>query len=207
MVARKHLELVATAVSALVAFRAVDGGLYRILELRAPRLALLADLRITSLVLIASLVVATHARASLGAPRMSRRVVSWSAAWLAGESLLVHFTGIGRVPLERWQDVVAFSATGPVAEELLVRGLVLTAAQKVWPSTSDGPSRAGTFSAVVFSLMHLQYWSYEVSAASCAQMLWTFPLGILCAWIAERTKSLRPSVALHLLNNLLVQVV
>ena len=119
----------------------------------------------------------------------------------------VHSFGFGRVPLARWQDVFAFTFTGPLAEELLIRGLVLTAAARIWPPSDLRPSRAVFFAATTFSLMHLQYHSFRFDSASCAQLAWTFPFGVLTGWMAERTGSLWPSFALHLLNNALVQLV
>jgi membrane protease YdiL (CAAX protease family) len=199
-------KLAALTALALVVFRAVDTGLYRLF---APSpLAMLADLRVTSACLLLALVLVGSARRVLALPRRpGSRIWPFIAGWLGGMVVSVRFAGIGRVPLPRWQDVVAFNCTGPLAEELLVRGLVLTAATRFWPPAGDRPSRAVLFSAAIFALMHLQYHAYRFDSASLAQVAWTFPMGILLGWIVERTGSLWPSLALHVLNNVLVQVV
>jgi membrane protease YdiL (CAAX protease family) len=199
---RAWLRLAAATAFALVVFRTVDSGLYRLTRDSLPSLALLADVRIPSLALIAALVLAGDARARLAWPRRDTRTLPWIAGWLGGMLVSVHFFGVGRIPLPRWQDTVAFNLTGPLAEELLIRGLVLSAAERVMPA-----GRALVFSALVFALMHLQYHAFRIDAASCAQLAWTFPFGILLAWLAQRTGSLWPSLALHWLNNALVRVV
>src|SRR5262245_56001648 len=109
------MKLAALVALALVVFRAVDTGLYRLI---APSpLALLADLRVTSLCLLLLLVLVGSARRVLALPHRPSTVIwPWVGGWLAGMVVSVHFAGFGRVPLLRWQDVFAFTATGPLAE-------------------------------------------------------------------------------------------
>jgi membrane protease YdiL (CAAX protease family) len=192
----------------MVVFRVVDTGLYRATRTTLPRLALAADLRLSSLALVCLLVLATRARARLRAltvaPGDLGRFGRVVGAWLFGCWGTVHFTGIGRIPLPRWQDVAAFAGTGPLAEELLVRGLVLDAALGVWPARGRGPGRGAYVSAAVFALMHLQYHAFRVDTASLSQLAWTFPLGVILGWLGERTKSLWLAAATHAVNNAIV---
>lgn len=204
-------RLAITSVLALVVFRLVDRGIFVLSERRVPALAVGADLRFTSLLLLCGLVLTTNARAVLGLPRgdlrREVRLVPWILGWLGATVISVHIFGVGRVGLPRWQDVFAFSVTGPIAEELLIRGLVLTAAECVWPPVGLRPGKAVYFSAAVFSGMHLQYHAFRIDLSSCLQLAWTFPLGILLGWIVERTHSIWPSLAVHLVNNALVLLV
>ena len=196
---RRATALAATTLLALVVFR-LDTLLYRVTSAWSPTLALLADLRVPSVLLILVLVLATEARCLLARPALDCTTVLWAIAWLAGVAVSVRLFGVGRVPLPRWQDHVAFSLTGSFAEELLVRGLVLVAALHLWPARADRPAFAVLYCAVVFSLMHLQY------GASTAQLAWTLPAGALLAWMTVRSRSLWPAWVVHVLGNLLTQI-
>ncbi len=73
----------------------------------------------------------------------------------------------------------------PVTEELLVRGLVLKNLSRV-------SQRLGIFlSAFLFGLMH----------ENLLQFLFTFPLGILLAYITIRHNSLTPAIIVHMAVN------
>ena len=188
---------------ALVVFRVVDGGAFRYLAERAPELAIVADLRLTSLGLIAIAYAWSRDAVRLWTRAPDARTWRLVAAWLVGAAVLVRFVGVGKVPLPRWQDQVAFTVTGSAAEELLCRGLVLGTALALWPRGR----RAIVWSAVTFALLHLQYHGFRLDGLALAQLAWTLPAGLVFATVAARTESLALVYVLHVANNAIVQLV
>lgn len=188
---------------ALVVFRTVDSGLYRVLDVRWPALAVLPDLRLSTLTLLAvAFAISSRKNGDNAAMKLwtrgpDARTVRLIAFWLAGVFAFVHLTGLGKFPLPRWQDKVAHVLTGAVAEELLCRGLVLGAALAIWPKGW----RAIAWSSAVFSLMHLQYHGFRLDGPALAQLAWTVPVGITFATVAQRTRSLVVVMLLHIVNN------
>jgi membrane protease YdiL (CAAX protease family) len=75
----------------------------------------------------------------------------------------------------------------PVAEELLLRGVVFGALRNRF-----GPSLAIVLSAALFSVLHVAW----------AVMPIIFMLGLVFGWLRQRSGSVWPSVLLHGLNNL-----
>lgn len=200
----KWVRLLAVSAATLVVFR-IDSLLYRLLAPWSSALAMLADLRLSSLVLIGLGWAAFKPRLGWQMRPLDRGLVKWTGIWLAGAFVGTHLLGMGQVHLTRWQDEVAFLITGLLAEELLCRGLVLDAATRLWPwGGSRGPSVAAFWSAVIFALMHHQHHAFRFSPAAWFQVAWTFPLGLLLAWLTERTRSLLPAIGVHFLNNLIV---
>lgn len=122
------LWFVFTAVVALVVFRVIDTGLFAVLP---PGFKVLADLRVTSLlVLLALCLVVPSARAFLAAPRArpSRPVVALCLVVLGLSFALPALTGAGLIALPRLEDRVAFHVLGALNEEFVCRALVLGAA-------------------------------------------------------------------------------
>ncbi|MDR3275900.1 MAG: CPBP family intramembrane metalloprotease [Treponema sp.] len=82
-----------------------------------------------------------------------------------------------------------FVAISPaIVEELLCRGLFLYGFQKNYSAR-----KAIIVSALLFGIIHLNPWQF-VSA---------FTIGLFSAWIALRSHSIFPSMAIHFVNNLL----
>ncbi|HEY1099518.1 MAG TPA: CPBP family intramembrane glutamic endopeptidase [Myxococcota bacterium] len=204
------LWLLLVSAMALVIFRAVDTTLFHALP--AP-LAVLADVRVTSLlVLVALCVAAPSARALLAWPHRSpsRRVVVLCVVVVAIACVAPALTGVGIVALPRWQDRLAFHVVGVVNEELLCRALVLGAALAVWPRSSGSTSTlrepAVIATTIVFSLLHAQYHGFVAGPALYAQLLWTLPTGLALTALAFETRSVWPAVGVHVVNNALVGV-
>lgn len=206
-VTRDWVRLVFLSAGALIIFRGIDTNLYRLLAPHNEALAALADLRLTSILAIGAVALMTRPRVGWHLALPDRRLMPWTALWLAGAFAAVHFAGIGKVTLLRWQDTVTFLTTGLVAEELLCRGLVFDAASRIWGvRNSSRPSGAVLWSAAVFALMHHQHHGFRFDVPAWLQVAWTFPFGVLLGWMTERTRSFIPAIAIHFLNNLLVTV-
>lgn len=76
----------------------------------------------------------------------------------------------------------------PLLEEILFRGLILDGLLK-----NTRPSRAIFWSALIFSLAHLNPW----------QAIPTFLGGLFLGWVYWKTRSVLPCILIHATNNLL----
>lgn len=82
--------------------------------------------------------------------------------------------------------VVTIVVFGPVLEELLFRGAVTKELLARYPA-----SKAILYSALIFGIFHL----------NPAQILPAFLVGLLLAWLYWKSRSLVPSLTVHILNN------
>jgi membrane protease YdiL (CAAX protease family) len=99
----------------------------------------------------------------------------------------------------RWLPVVflVIAIIGPAAEELLFRGLLLDWLRQkmpLWPAILT--------SALIFGLTHGI--AVHGGATGWLQFGFRIVLGISCAYLAARYRSLRPSFVLHAVNNCFV---
>ena len=117
--------------------------------------------------------------------------------------LMLSFLELIRFPLylpeltTDWSDplgsvllLVYVCVLGPIAEELVFRGVILKVLQK------HGVSFAVIFSAFLFMLFH----------QNIAQLFLPFLLGIMLALITVRSGSIVPAILAHILNNSLAMV-
>ena len=88
------------------------------------------------------------------------------------------------------QGVFAIGILGPIAEELLFRGVVLDSLLH-WDRIEGRPWLAIILSAVLFSLAHM----------NPAQLPATLSMGLFFGWLCYRTGSLLPGIVLHVFNN------
>lgn len=103
-------------------------------------------------------------------------------------------------PLSPWEErafeemaeislpsMVGTCLLAPVLEEMLFRGVILRSFLLQYPRWP-----AMLCSAMVFGLAHMNMYQFVVA----------FLLGVLLAWLYERTRSLVPGIALHAANNI-----
>ena len=86
-------------------------------------------------------------------------------------------------------NVLLAGITAPLVEETLFRGIVFGGLQKYF-----GQWTAAVISAILFSGLHLQAYGF----------IPRFVLGLALATLYRRYRSLRPSVILHAINNLIL---
>jgi membrane protease YdiL (CAAX protease family) len=84
---------------------------------------------------------------------------------------------------------VAIGALGPLAEELLFRGLIFGCVEGYF-----GTPIAWAVSSILFAVAH----------AEPAHIVLVLPIGILLGWVRLRSGSLWPCVIAHAANNTLV---
>ena len=121
-----------------------------------------------------------------------------AAGWLVGTVIAIHGVGVYVPPLPRTVDVAAFMVFGLLAEEMLFRGALFALAGHVFPSRTAVPV---VWTAVLFSLQHLQYHHYHVSAQAITQVAYTFPLGLVLGYVRSATGRLLPAIGVHVVNN------
>lgn len=85
-----------------------------------------------------------------------------------------------------WLEIGLF---GPIAEELLFRGVLLGAFSKRIPFWA-----ANAFQSALFTLIH----------EDMRLAVFYFIFGMTCGWLVKRSGALAPSIVLHVLNNSLV---
>lgn len=111
---------------------------------------------------------------------------------LRAEGELARLFGAGWVGLAL--SIVLVVLIGPVVEELIFRGVLLSAFQGVlagrWQTA--GPWVASALTALVFAAYHFSAWLF----------LPTFVLGLALGWLTQSRGGLWPAIALHALYNL-----
>lgn len=171
-----------------------------------PSLAWLATAAIPSFVVIFCLYLILSDRRSLAWPRLAqpdkrsilRLSAIWLTVWLAGCTAFAVMAGHWIVYARGVPLVAAFLVFGPLGEELLFRGLIYERVQRVWPGSSLLPI---VISSLAFSLHHI-WLNAAPDGLALAQLLFTFPMGIVLALLRQRSGSIWPGALLHFVTNL-----
>lgn len=108
------------------------------------------------------------------------------ALWAPPEALTALFERVMDIQGSPLLVVLTVAIVGPIAEEVVMRGIVLRGLLRTLPAR-----RAILWSAVLFSAMHMNPW----------QTLPTFCIGLLLGWAYARTGSLGLCIVAHILNN------
>ncbi|EJX06490.1 CAAX amino terminal protease family protein, partial [gut metagenome] len=82
-----------------------------------------------------------------------------------------------------WGGIIAIALLGPIVEELLFRGAIFQALLKDY-----SPMKAIFLSSFLFAVFHL----------NPAQMIPAFLMGVLLTWACFKTRSLIPSIWMHI---------
>lgn len=136
-------------------------------------------------------------------------VLLGGSAWMLAHEIFIaaQMLGIGTIELEHleqvavfkdqltrlpwWLVMFVFALTPAICEEGLFRGFVLSSLHRYSAAWAIG------LSAVLFGLMHV----LTSNVLAVERFLPTTFMGLLLAWIALRTGSIWPGVALHALHN------
>lgn len=180
----------------------VDRFLFRMLP--AP-LSLLADLRITSLLLVSAIYFSLkeiYGFAALSKPRLSRRVVFMVVSWLPLTAYFVLIRKVWVPRLPTWIDITAFMLTGLIAEEILFRGILFNLAERVFGARSLFKfTYPVLITSLLFGLQHLSYHSFSLNSAALTQVAYTTAMGIVFGSIKEVSGRIWPAILFHMLNN------
>ena len=127
--------------------------------------------------------------------------VMWQVVIVVGLFLLQSYVGwwmivedlsYAGMPVE-WTGILA-----PIYEEILFRGVILALLV-----SAIGTTKGIMFSALLFGLWHFKNIIYfGPSLELWWQVLYTFVLGLLLAWLTIKTQSIWLSVVLHYFNNI-----
>jgi membrane protease YdiL (CAAX protease family) len=177
-----------------------------LLNAYAPSLAWIATAAIPSALVIVILFWRFGDRHTLMWPKLGwdvcRRVLLmaglWLFAWLVGSAVVAQQSGHWVTYARGLPLIAAFIVCGPLGEELLFRGLVFERARRLWPA-SAGP--AMIISTLAFSLHHIAL-NAAPDSLMMAQIFFTIPMGLVMAWLRERTGSIWPGWLLHVATNL-----
>lgn len=88
---------------------------------------------------------------------------------------------------QSYQLLIYMIIIGPIAEELLIRGFILTGLKNRY-----GPTIAVVLSSLIFAALHLPL---------VAQSIYAFCLGILFGFLYLKTGSIRACILAHIFNN------
>jgi len=120
----------------------------------------------------------------------------WLTEWLAhGQTVTQNIEQLGKSASLGWRIPLALMAVslGPLAEELLFRGVLLSALLQRW-----GSATAILLSSVLFALMHLPGLNWQVFAVPNLLLL-----ALALAWLRLRSGSIWPGVLAHGTYNLM----
>jgi membrane protease YdiL (CAAX protease family) len=123
----------------------------------------------------------------------------WLTHWLAhGHKVTQDIGQLGAhtPPMLRVTLVVMVVSVGPLVEELLFRGVLLSALLQRWPA-----GRSVLISALVFALVHLPGLQFHGYALPDLILL-----ALALAWLRLSSDSIWPAVLAHAVNNLLAVV-
>ena len=107
----------------------------------------------------------------------------------------LHKSLVGWRELSPLWPVIAIGIVPPLVEEIFFRGYLLAALLSI-----GRPAAAMTISAVLFGLFHL----LVLDSLAIERFFPTMLLGLLLAWMAWRTGSIWPGVAMHVTHNTLL---
>ena len=100
-----------------------------------------------------------------------------------------------------WLGTLAQAFFSPIVEETLFRGFVL-------PQLAGRMSfwKANLLQALLFTAMHWPNWIWVngFGPGIIGSSIGVFAIAVLFGWLLQRTKSLWPSVVVHIINNFLV---
>jgi membrane protease YdiL (CAAX protease family) len=197
MLTRRSVALIAGTLVLLEAFWLLDASNWRVFDSDA--LSGLAKLVIFGggsmlAVCLASRVSPRQAVRSLGLDASFGRGLQFGVAATLPMALAASWRPASGLT---WDAIAGAVVFGPLAEEILFRGLLFTQLRRSarWPLT---PALA--VSAAVFGLAHVPVLHPTILLAM--QAVAAALAGVLFAWVCERFRSLWPAVALHALMNL-----
>lgn len=201
------MALAGLAPLSLALLNLVDAGAFGVLSQLPGRLVDLARIRVPSLLLCSVLAATVGPGRFWRRPQpgsLDRRAWALVVGYLAVAAAVYVGTDVWAPAIAGWRGVVAFHATGLVAEELLFRGALYGLVRRVVPRRALGPlSVPVVATAVLFAVAHLQYHGFRLTGPALSQVAYTLPMGLLFGWLRERTGSLWPPVGLHAATNVL----
>lgn len=197
---RQILSLMILGLASLGLIHFTDLYLYRASKSFLPGVAWIPDARITSSLLAFGIYVLVGKIWPRYRDFLQKTDVFWvagvSLVWLATAAIADFGFRVYLPPVHGPVRTAAFLVFGVMAEEFLFRGAIFSVAKNI-----GGSWFAIATSAVFFSVSHLQYHNFQLTAAAFAQMAYTLPMGVAFGFVRDRSDSLWPPMVLHFLNN------
>jgi hypothetical protein len=120
-----------------------------------------------------------------GLIQLSTRFMNFKGISVSPQPVLI-FLLLEKNPYILFILFIFIAVIGPIVEEVLFRGLLYTTLKK-----AVGVYQAIFISAIIFSLLHMSFMGF----------LPIFGLGVLFAYLYEKSGSLIPSITIHILHN------
>jgi membrane protease YdiL (CAAX protease family) len=139
--------------------------------------------------------------------RHARLVLGTLVAAAGLTALLLRLTGA--IPYSDASFVIE-TAVVPISEELVFRGVLLTVLLVVLGRWHDEPTAATlavAFDGIAFGLAHLANASSLALGFVLGQAAFAIVLGMACAYLMLRTRSIYPAILLHAVVNAVVVTV
>lgn len=170
----------------------------------SPLLAIIADLRLTSLLLITLIWIWIGKKNQTDRSDVAfhPRQLILPIIWTIFTAYFVLVKQVWVPKLVNWIDFTAFLLTGLLAEELLFRGTIFNLCGKVFGFRKIAKFSAPVWiSAILFSLQHLGYHGFQINSASVSQLSYTLLMGLVFGHFRESTGCLWPVITLHMITN------
>lgn len=200
------LLLIAFGIASLGLISVTDRFLFNLLKSFESPLAVLADLRIPSLLLVSAIYFAIRKNKIVDSSHeklITRKVFIAPMIWLIMTAYFVLVRKVWVPSLKDWIDWTAFLITGLIAEEILFRGILFDLIVRVFGSRKLllNLSFPVLVTSVLFGLQHLSYHDFRVNSASLTQVVYTTIMGIVFANFKESTGRLWLVILLHMMTN------
>jgi membrane protease YdiL (CAAX protease family) len=192
-------------VASLGLISVTDRFLFNLLSGIESPLAILADLRIPSLILISTIYFLIRKVGIVDCTSekvLTPKVFMTPMIWLVMTAYFVLVKEVWVPSLKDWIDWIAFMITGLIAEEMLFRGILFDLSSRVFGSQKLlNLSLPVLISSLLFGLQHLSYHGFRFNSASLTQVIYTIVMGIVFANLRESTGRLWLAVLLHMMTN------
>jgi membrane protease YdiL (CAAX protease family) len=164
------LILISVGVLSLGLISVTDKLLFNFLKNLDSSLSLLADLRLSSLLLVSFLyigILKTHIVEPSVKILPTKKDFRGPIIWLVLTAYFVLIKKVWVPNLKDWVDWTAFMITGLVAEEILFRGILYDLCVKVFQDRRIlNLSMPVLITSILFGLQHLSYHGFKINSAS-----------------------------------------
>lgn len=202
---RPGLILILVGALSLGLISVTDKLVFNFLKDLDSSLALFADLRLSSLLLVSIFyigILKTHIIDQSVKISPTKEDFRGPIIWLVMTAYFVLIKKVWVPSLKDWVDWTAFMITGLVAEEILFRGILYDLCVKVFRDRKiSNLSLPVLITSILFGLQHFAYHGFKINAASITQVVYTMVMGIIFANVKESTGRLWPVMVLHMLTN------
>lgn len=169
-------------------------------------LAILADLRISSLAIVTIIYMYVYKFYPIQNDVIDRKklekAIVISIIWIIMTAYFVLVKKVWVPALLNWVDYFAFMITGLLAEELLFRGALFNLCQSFFGSKAIARISVTVWiTSLLFGLQHLGYHHFRIDASTITQIIYTIIMGIVFGNLRLVTGKVWPVILFHFITN------